>query len=403
MFKHPQYRNVTLLAVCQSIFVCGQTTLFFVGGLIGYKLAADKALATLPVSAVILGTALMTIPASMVMRRVGRRAGFMGAAVVGFTGLLICAFALYTSAFWLLVAGALTVGFYNAFCQYYRFAAADAATPAFRPKAISLVMAGGIVAGVIGPTIAIQTRSLMDYECLASYLTLAVMVVCVFGLVSFVRIPRLSETELKETGRPLLTIMRQPKFIAAAGSSMIGYGIMALLMTATPLAMIACDHPVDDAGFVIQWHVVGMFAPSFFTGHLITRFGLVKVMLTGAILLLVATGTALLGIDMLHFMISMFLLGLGWNFLFVGGSTLLTEVYTPAERAKTQAAHDFMVFATTAAGSFLSGQLLYRVGWEMVNVIALPFIVAVTLLVIRYAFIRRAEEQAAASPATATT
>jgi MFS family permease len=394
-----QYRNVTLLAVCQSIFVCGQTTLFFVGGLIGHKLAVDKALATLPVSAVILGTALMTIPASMVMRRVGRRAGFMGAAVVGFAGLLICAFSLYISNFWLLTAGALTVGFYNAFCQYYRFAAADAATPAFRPKAISLVMAGGIVAGVIGPTIAIQTRYLMGYEYLASYLTLAVMVVFVFGLVSFVRIPRLSEAELKETGRPLLEIMRQPKFITAAGSSMIGYGIMAFLMTATPLAMIACGHPVNDAGFVIQWHVVGMFAPSFFTGHLITKFGLVKVMLSGAIVLLLSAGTALLGIHIYHFIISMFLVGLGWNFLFIGGSTLLTEVYTTAERAKTQAAHDFMVFATTAAGSFLSGQLLYNYGWEMVNIIALPFIVAVTLLVIRFAFIRRAEEQAAAAAA----
>ncbi|MDA1100370.1 MAG: MFS transporter [Proteobacteria bacterium] len=382
MFAHPQYRNVTLLAICQAIFVCGQTTLFFVGGLIGYKLAFDKTLATLPVSAVILGTAMMTIPASLVMRRLGRRAGFMSAAVVGLCGLLICALALYNSMFWLLCLGALIVGFYNAFCQYYRFAAADAATPAFRPKAISLVMAGGVVAGVIGPSLAVRSRDwLPDIEYLASYLLLAVMTASVFLLVSFVRIPRLSEMELRETGRPLLQIMRQPRFIAAAGSSMIGYGVMALLMTATPLAMVSSHHPVSDAGMVIQWHVVGMFAPSFFTGHLISRFGLIKIMLCGAILLLLAISTALSGVLVQHYMVSMILVGLGWNFLFVGGSTLLTEVYTPAERAKTQAAHDFMVFATTASGSFLSGQLLFNFGWEMVNLAAVPFVIAVTLLI----------------------
>jgi predicted MFS family arabinose efflux permease len=395
VFVHPQYRNVTLLALCQVIFVCGQTTLFFVGGLIGYKLAADKALATLPVSAVILGTALMTIPASLVMRRIGRRAGFMGAAVIGLIGLLISALALYQAHFWLLCAGALTVGFYNAFCQYYRFAAADVATPVFRPKAISLVMAGGVVAGVVGPSLAVHSRYLIpDIEYLASYLLLAVMSVSVFALVSFVRIPRLSEAERKDTGRPLLEIMAQPKFIAAAGASMIGYGIMALLMTATPLAMIAFEHPVDDAGYVIQWHVVGMFAPSFITGHLIVRFGLVKIMLTGAMLLLASIVAALLGLAVWNFVISMFLVGVGWNFLFIGGTTLLTEVHTAAERAKTQAAHDFMVFATTAAGSFLSGQLLFRLGWDQVNLMALPFIVGVTVLIIWYAFVRRAEERA---------
>jgi predicted MFS family arabinose efflux permease len=398
VFAHPQYRNVTLLAICQSIFACGQTTMFFVGSLIGAELATNKALATLPVSAVILGTALMTIPASLVMRRVGRRAGFMGAAAMGCCGFLICALALYYSSFWVLCLGALAVGFYHAFCQYYRFASADAATPEFRPKAISLVMAGGVVAGVLGPTLAVRSRELLpDTEYLGSYLALAFLTICILVLVSFVRIPRLSEAEQKDSGRPLLQIMRQPRFIAAAGSSMIAYGIMSLLMTATPLAMRACEHPVDDAGFVIQWHVVGMFAPSFFTGHLISKFGLVKIMLTGAILLLAAVAAALLGIGIVNFMVSMFLLGLGWNFLFVGGSTLLTEVHTASERGKVQAAHDFMVFATTALGSFLSGQLLFNFGWERVNLMALPFIVAVTLLVIWFAFIRRAEAQTAAA------
>ena len=398
MFAHPQYRNVTLLTICQAVFVCGQTTMFFVGGLIGYKLAIDKSLATLPVSMVILGTALMTIPASLVMRRVGRRAGFMGAAAMGICGLLICAFALYNSLFWLLCLGTLIVGFYNAFCQYFRFAAADVATPVFRPKAISLVMAGGVLAGVIGPTLAVKSRVLLpDIEYLASYLMLAVMTSSIFILVSLVRIPRLTEAELQDKGRPLLSIMRQPNFIAAAGSSMIGYGVMAMLMTATPLAMVACQHPVADAGMVIQWHVVGMYAPSFFTGHLINRFGLIQIMLTGAVLLLLAVCSALLGIQVLNFAVSMFLLGLGWNFLFVGGSTLLTEVPTAAERGKVQAVHDFMVFGVTASASFLSGQLLFYFGWELINLMALPFIAGVTLLVVWYAFIRRNQEQMAPS------
>jgi len=388
-----QYRNVALLSICQAIFVCGQTALFFVGSLIGYELAHDKTLATLPVTAVILGTAMMTIPASLIMQRFGRRAGFMGAAIFGLFGLLICAYAVHGSFFWLLCIGALVVGFYNAFCLYYRLAAADAATLSFRPKAISLVMAGGVVAGVIGPSIATMSRDwIPEFDFLASYLFLAFLPIAVFILVSFVRIPQVTVAERKEHGRSLPSIMLEPKFIAAAGSSMVAYGIMALLMTATPLAMIACNHPVEDAGFVIQWHVVGMFAPSFITGHLISKFGLTRIMLTGAILLMGSVSVALLGIEKWHFVLSMFLVGVGWNFLFVGGSTLLTEVHTNAERAKTQAAHDFLVFAMTAIGSFSSGQLLQRFGWEQVNLMALPFIVAVTVLVIWYAFIRRAEE-----------
>ncbi len=393
---HPQYRNVALLSFCQAIFMCGQTALFVVGSLIGYELAHNKALATLPVTAVILGTAVMTIPASLIMHRIGRRAGFMGAAMFGLFGLLICAYALYNSQFWLVCAGALIIGFYNAFCLYYRFAAADAATPTFRPKAISLVMAGGVVAGVIGPSLATESRNwIPEFEFLASYLLLAVLPISVFILVSFVRIPRPTAAELKHQGRPLWQIMLEPKFIAAAGSSMVGYGIMALLMTATPLAMIACNHAVEDAGVVIQWHVVGMFAPSFITGHLISKFGLIRIMLTGAILLMGSVAVALLGITVWLFMVSMLLVGVGWNFLFVGGSALLTEVHTNSERAKTQGAHDFLVFAMTALGSFSSGQLLQRYGWEQVNLMALPFIVAVIVLVIWYAFVRRAEEQAA--------
>lgn len=281
-----QHRNVLLLALCQAIFVCGQTTLIFLGGLVGFALASDKSLATLPISAVILGTAVMTIPASLFMRRVGRRAGFMTGAVIGIFAMLLCAAAIQLAAFWLFTLGALLVGFYNAFCQYYRFAAADVADEAFRPRAISLVLAGGVVAGVVGPALATQTRDLLaPVTYLASYLAVAGLTALALVLLSMVRIPRLSEAERRDSGRPLLEIARQPRFLAAVGAAMIAYGVMSLLMTATPLAMIGCGFPDEDAGYVIQWHVIGMFAPSFFTGHLISRFGLYNVMLTGALLL----------------------------------------------------------------------------------------------------------------------
>ncbi|HZD25029.1 MAG TPA: MFS transporter, partial [Alphaproteobacteria bacterium] len=269
-----QRRNVALLAICQGIFICGQTTLFFLGGLVGYALADDKSLATLPVSAVILGNALMTVPASLFMRRVGRRAGFMTGACIGITGMLLCALSIQRASFWPFVAGAVLIGCYNAFCQYYRFAAADAADESFRPRAISLVLAGGVVSGVIGPELAVRTRDLLaPVTYLGSYLTVAALTALALVLVSFVRIPRLSDAERRNTGRPLGTIVRQPRFIAAVAAAMIAYGVMSLLMTATPLAMIGCGFADSDAGHVIQWHVIGMFGPSFFTGHLINRFG----------------------------------------------------------------------------------------------------------------------------------
>jgi predicted MFS family arabinose efflux permease len=379
----PQRRNVLLLALCQGIFVCGQTTLIFIGGLIGFALAADKSLATLPISAVILGNAIMTIPASLFMRRVGRRAGFMTGATVGISGMLLSALAVYLANFWLLVAGAIFVGFYNAFCQYYRFAAADTADEDFRPKAISLVLAGGVVAGVLGPSLATFTRDLLTpWTYLASYLAVGGLTLVALLLVSMVRIPRLSVAELKDSGRPLPVIARQPRFMAAVAASMIAYGVMSLLMTATPLAMIACGFEHKYAGYVIQWHVIGMFAPSFFTGSLIKRFGLQHVMLVGAIILVACLVTAMAGVDFENFWVGLLLLGVGWNFLFIGGTTMLTAVHTPSERGKVQAMNDFLVFGATATSSFMSGKLLADYGWATVNMVAVPFVVVAVLLTV---------------------
>jgi predicted MFS family arabinose efflux permease len=388
--RSSQRRNVALLCICQGLFVCSQSSLFLTGGLVGYALAADKALATLPVTSTILGTALATVPASLYMRRVGRRVGFMTGACLAIAGGLVGAVAIALSSFWLFCGAALLFGAYHAFCQYYRFAAADAADPAFKAKALSLVLAGGVIAGFIGPTLATGTRDLLSpYGYLATVLILGGLAGIALMLITGTRLPGLSDEERASSGRPLVAIMAQPQFIVAAMASMIGFGVMSLIMTATPLAMIACGFQHTDAGTVIQWHVLGMFAPSFFTGHLISRYGLPTVMGTGVVALVACLGFTLSGIDMANFWAGLVLLGIGWNFLFVGGSTLLTQAYTPSERAKTQAAHDFLVFGTTASASALSGVLLSHYGWDTVNVIAAPFVLVVAGVVLALAMNRR--------------
>lgn len=382
MTSSASLRNVLILAVCQAIFVGGQTIVFFIGGLIGFALAEDKALATLPVSTVILGTALATIPASLFMGRFGRRVGFMSGAAIGVTGAALACYAVLTANFWLFSFSTFLVGVHNAFCQYYRFAVADAAPDRNRARAISYVLAGGVVAGVLGPQLAVMTRDLLaPATYLGSYLTVLGMTLVAFTLVSFLRIPPLTAEDQAGPSRPILRIVLSRGFITAAAPSMISYAVMALLMTATPLAMLAHGFEDVDAGYVIQWHVVGMFGPSFLTGHLIDRFGIRRVMAVGAVLLVASTLVDLAGVAFLNFWGGLLLVGLGWNFLFIGGTTLLTRVYSPAERAKTQAANDFLVFTTTASASFLSGWLLSRFGWETINLTALALI-AVALAIV---------------------
>jgi MFS family permease len=267
------------------------------------------------------------------------------------------------------------MGMHNAFGKYYRFAAADAAEVKFLPKAISLTLAGGIAGGILGPEMAKRTAGLyVDHAYLGSYLSLIFVCLAATIILMWLDIPRLSEQERKDSGRPLGEIMRQPVFIVAALASMLSYGIMNLFMTSTPLAMRAHDHHFDDAAFVLQWHMIGMYGPSFFTGSLIQRFGVLKVIVAGIALLFVCIVAALLGTELLNFWAALFLLGVGWNFMYVGGSALLTECHTPAERAKTQAANDFMVFVTMAVSSASSGLLLSKSGWNAVNYGSIPFL-----------------------------
>ncbi len=370
-----QHRNVLVLSACQATLQTGGVTLVMITGLSGLALAPNPAFATVPLTGYVLGSAMSTVPASMLMKAIGRRAGFQAGTGIGVVGAALCALAIYLASFWLLCFGMMVMGCYTAFGKYYRFAAADVAQPSFRAKAISLTLAGGIVGGFVAPEMAKRTKDLfVDHVFLGSYLSL--MVVCLVAalLLAYLDIPQLSEKDRKEGGRPIREIMRQPVFIVAALAGALSYGIMNLFMTSTPLAMRAHDHHFNSAAFVLEWHVVGMYGPSFFTGSLIQKFGVLKVIIAGIALLVGAVLCGLAGTGVINFWLALFILGVGWNFMYVGGSALLTECHTPAERAKTQAANDLMVFCTMAVSSMSSGMLLTMSGWHAVNYGTIPFL-----------------------------
>ena len=367
-------RNVFLLACCQALLFTNNVTLIALNGLAGFALADNKALATLPVTGYVLGAALATFPASLWMKRVGRRNGFLTGTLFGIAGGAIATLGIYLSSFWTLVFGTLVLGTYNAFGQYYRFAAADAAPLKWKAKAISLVMAGGLVGGIIGPEMSKVTRDLVQPTFIASYASLIGFCLVTMAILAGLRIPDPKDEEAHGAARPLKEIMVQPVFIVAVVVGALGYGVMNLLMTSTPLAMGFCGHPYSAAASVISAHVIAMFGPSFFTGSLIQRFGVLNVMMAGVASMLACVSIALSGQLVHHFWWSLVLLGVGWNFMYVGGTTLLTEAYRPAEKAKAQGANEILVFCTTATSSFTSGVLVNAAGWNTLNYVALPFL-----------------------------
>jgi len=385
---------VGVLAACQALLFTNNATLIAINGLAGLSLAPNVALATLPVTCWVLGGAIATMPASFHMKRVGRQRGLTLGALWGVAGALLCALAIWLQSFWLLCFGTLVWGTYNAYGQYYRFAAADIATPDFRATAISLVLAGGLVGGILGPTTSRYTVELLAPKFMGAYLGLIVFALATMVLLRFIRIPTPSAAEKAAAGRPLREIAAQPKFLLAVFAGAIGYGVMNFLMTSTPIAMQVCGHPYADAAFVISSHVVAMFAPSFVTGRLIRRFGVLPTMLAGALLNLACIGVALAGIAVANFWWSMVLLGVGWNFLYIGGTTLLTETYRPEERAKAQGANDQAIFIMMAISSFTSGMTVTTAGWERVNLMALPLIAAVAAALLWFALHQRAPRPA---------
>ncbi len=382
------YRNVSVLAVAQGLFMSVQGMGIATSPLAGYALlGSDKSLATLPIFLNHAGIMLTTIPASLLMARIGRRAGFSVGAVLGVLFGALGAYAVWRQDFWLLCAAALLQGASAAFAWYYRFAAADASPPQFKPKAISLVMAGGVIAGFVGPELAKWTVHWFDpITFMGVYAAIALVSLASLLVVQGVRIPPLTVEERAVGGRSLAEIARQPTFPVAIISSMFGYSVMTLVMSATPLAMLACGYGFTDSATVIQVHIVAMFLPSFFTGSLIARFGVLPIIATGAVIEVFCALVNLAGIDFMNFLIANALVGLGWNFTYVGGSTLLTRTYVPAERAKVQATHDFIVYATTATAAASAGFLQQKAGWAAINLAALPvllLIIAATLWLAR--------------------
>ena len=382
-------RTVARLAVCQMLLLSSGVLMAAVGALAGYALAPSPRLATVPAVTYVLGAAISTLPASFFMKRRGRRAGFLLGSSLGMAGGAVGAVAIAAHSFTLLLAGTFLCGIYNAFGQYYRFAAADAAPPDWQSRAISLTLAGGIFGGFIGPAVGRFTRNLVEPQFLASYAALAVFALASFVIAAGLSFPEQSAEERHGTGRPLGVILRQPAVVVAVLAAAVGYGVMNLLMSVTPLAMdLCCHHPFADATFVLQWHVIGMFAPSFFTGGLIRRVGVLNVLLAGAALLFVCVAIAMSGVTLMHFWWALTLLGVGWNFLYIGGTMLLTEAHRPAEKAKVQGVNDSLVFAVMVSSSLTSGVVVTGTGgWAMLTRLTVPFL-AVTALATSILWIR---------------
>ncbi len=390
------YRDIFLLACCQALLLTNGSGLITMNGLVGYALADTKTLATLGVTIYVLGSAVATMPASLWMVKVGRRTGFMAGALINVAGCALAVLAISRGSFVLYCVATGVMGIYNAIGLQYRFAAAEVAAPADKAKAISLVLAGGVVGGFLGPESARRAVDLFATPFLGGFVVLAGVALLAIAVQSRVQVPRPTQEERSGGGRPLAVIMRQPVFIVAALTGAVGYGLMNLLMTATPIAMDFCSHPFGAAALVIQWHVVGMYAPGFVTGSLIRRFGVLNVILAGIALVASCVAVALNGITVAHFLIALALLGVGWNFMYTGGTALLTESYAPPEKARTQGANDFLVFATMGVSSLASGAMVSTAGWEAMNRTMLPILAALATVVLWYAWRRRAVRPAPA-------
>jgi len=367
-------RTVWLLSACQALLLTNGVTLIAISALAGYMLADNKALATLPATAFVLGSWSSTVPASLWMKRVGRRAGFLTGGAFGVVASLVATLGMGVGSLAVLCVGLFLFGIYNAFGQYYRFAAADAAPADFKAKAISFVLAGGLAGGIVGPAVSQWTRELAQPTYLATFASLALFSLASMAILSRLAITATAEGTSQGDARPLREIAAQPAFLVAATVAAFGYATMTLLMTATPLAMGFCGHPYSASAHVISAHVIGMFAPSFVTGSLIKRFGVLTVMAVGVVLLFICIGIGLSGQAIAHFWWALVLLGVGWNFTYIGGSTLLTETYRPSERAKAQGANEMAVFTVQAVASFSSGVLVNTRGWDTLNYVAIPMV-----------------------------
>ena len=370
-------RNALVLAVAQALAGANNTVLIATGGLVGAMLAPDRGLATLPITVYVAGMWMGTLPVGMLAQRFGRRTAFQIGTVFGVLTGLVCCLAVLEASFAMFNLGALFSGFYAAAHQAYRFAAADTASEAFKPKAISWVMVGGIASGVVGSQLVIVSKDLwLPYMFAGTYLAQALLAVISAGVLMLVHIPKPPARVAGGAGRSLAEIVRQPRFVVAVTCGVASYAMMNLVMTSAPLAMVDCNYSVTEATLGLQWHVLGMFVPSLFTGALIVRFGVERIVVLGFGLILLAAAIAIAGIGLWNFWIGLVFLGVGWNFAFIGATTMVTQCHQPAERNRVQAFNDFMVFGAVAVASFSSGKLLASFGWTMVNEVVFSVMLA---------------------------
>ncbi len=388
-------RNLWLMAAAQGLFLTNNVLFVAVNGLVGLSLASHTWMATLPILGYVVGGALSTGPVAASQARWGRKVSFQIGLAVAFCSALLATYAVLDKNFWLLVTATVIAGYYSANGQLYRFAAAELAKPEYRERAVSLVLAGGLAGGVIGPNLAKWTQHLGDAPFAGAYAALAVIALIAMGVVSMVTFPPVPPKKPGASGgRPLSVIMRQPVFIVSTAAAALGYGVMNILMAASPIAMQICGHPFSDAALVLEWHVIGMFAPGFFTGHLISRFGAVAILTVGVLLNLLCIAVALAGVDVMHFLISMFLVGVSWNFLFTAGTALSLKAYEPEEKDKVQGAINFCIFGVMMITSFSSGALVTTQGWALLNYISLIPVALMGSAVLWYVLQGRARQAA---------
>ena len=390
-------RHLVALAVCQALFLTNNVTFIAINGLVGLSLAPLGWMATLPVTGYVVGAALAAMPVARLQARLGRKRSFQIGLVVAAISSAGCALAVTLGSFWMLVACTLLAGFYSANAALYRFAGPELVAPAFKERAISLVLAGGVAGAFIGPNLASASRSWLAVPFAGAYLALVAVALLSLAVLSLIRFPaHVAPPPGPAVGRSAAELMRQPVFFTAVAAAALGYGVMNLLMAATPIAMQQCQHPFDSAALVLEWHVLGMFVPSFFTGHLIRRVGALPVMAAGVVLNLVCVAVALSGVDLMQFLVALAALGVGWNFLYTGGTTMLTQAYRPEEKNRAQGTMDTCVFATMALSSFASGALVTTQGWTWLNLGSLLPIGIVGVLLAWLALHRRAAARAPA-------
>ena len=378
-------RNVTILVLAQAILGSQMPMIFTIGGLAGQSLATNLCWATLPISLIVLGSMLAATPVSAIMQKYGRRTGFLIGTTAGAIGGAVGAYGLYLASFPIFLLGSFITGIYMSGQGFYRFAAADTASDAFRPKAISYVMAGGLLSAVIGPQLVKVTAESMVIPFLGTYLAVIAVNVIGSGLFFFLDIPTPKPPAADAPrGRSRMELLKTPAVAVAVICATVSYALMNLVMTSSPLAVVGCGFATNDAANVVTAHVLAMYAPSFFTGHLIARFGVQRIVGLGLLILAGAGGVALMGVELEHFFVALILLGIGWNFGFIGATTMLAANHAPHERGRVQGMNDLIVFGGVTMASLSSGSLMNcsggtaQEGWMAVNMAMLPFLVLAT-------------------------